>query len=213
MFSHRHKKKQYGTGGVYTRGISLVETVITIGIAVFALITIGTFTLSFYRNHAYAIEQSFAVNSARKGVDRMVRDIREASFSDEGGFPVVSIGAYEIVFFSDIDRDDMIERVRFSLDNGLLLRGQADSTGTPPEYPVSDDMESIVSDYVRNEEYGHAMLRYYDEEGDEIIDYDLVTDVAFVTIDLMVNINPDRLPHDFILKSSASLRNVHVGGE
>jgi Tfp pilus assembly protein PilW len=201
------------TDAVYKRGLSLVETVVTIAMATFAIIAIGSFTITFYRDHAYAIEQAFAVNSARKGVDRMVRDIREASFSDEGDFPIVSIGPYDIVFFSDIDHDDMIERVRFTLNSGTLFRGQAESAGMPSEYPVDDDSETIVSDYVRNEAYGHTLFRYYDKEGIEITDYGQIMDVTFVTVDMIVNINPDRLPRDFSLRSSASLRNTHMGTE
>jgi prepilin-type N-terminal cleavage/methylation domain-containing protein len=195
------------------RGMTFIEMLVAMAMATFALVAVGSFTVTFYRTHAYEIEQSLAINSARKGVERMVRDVREATFSDEGGFPISSIDAYEIVFFSDIDRDEKIERVHFFLSDGALLRGQTESTGNPPTYPVSDDTENIVSDHVRNETHGTPIFRYYDTHGDEITDYALVTDVAFITVNVIVNINPDRLPYDFNLQSSASLRNLRIGGE
>jgi hypothetical protein len=176
--------------------------------ATIALSAIASMTISFYRTHRYTIEQSFAINSARKGIERMVEDIREASFSDDGSFPIESMGAYELLFFSDIDRDDKIERVRFSLEDAIVYRGQAESAGDPLEYPVDDDTVQHVSDNVRNEEYGQALFRYYDESGTEILDYDNVTDVRFVTVHVVVNINPERLPQDYTLQSSATLRNL-----
>jgi type II secretory pathway pseudopilin PulG len=191
-----------------TRGMSLVEAVVAVGMATIALSAIASMTISFYRTHRYTIEQSFAINSARKGIERMVEDIREASFSDDGSFPIESMGAYELLFFSDIDRDDKIERVRFSLEDAIVYRGQAESAGDPLEYPVDDDTVQHVSDNVRNEEYGQALFRYYDESGTEILDYDNVTDVRFVTVHVIVNINPERLPQDYTLQSSATLRNL-----
>jgi type II secretory pathway pseudopilin PulG len=199
--------------GTLSSGMTLVEMLTAMAMATFVIIAVGGFTMSFYRTHAYEIEQALAINSARKGIERMVRDIREATYSDEGGFPVQSIGPYEMIFYSDIDRDDEIERVRFSLEDGILTRGQAESVGDPPTYPVSDDTESIISDHIRNAVQGNDVFTYYDVFGNVITDYSAVTDVAFVTVELTVNINPNRLPYDFNLQSSASLRNMRIGGE
>ncbi len=194
-------------------GISIVEMVVSIAMATFAIVAIGSFTISFYRTNAYGIEQSFAIHSARKGIDLMVRDIREATYSDEGSFPVVSIAPYAMVVYSDVDRDDSVERISFSLEGTNLIRGKAESAGDPPVYPGENDEEYSVSDSVRNETYGTPIFQYYDESGNEITDYDAVTDVVFVTVNVLVNINPSRLPRDFSLRSSASLRNTRVGTE
>ncbi|MBC8465118.1 MAG: hypothetical protein H8D63_01990 [Parcubacteria group bacterium] len=191
-----------------TRGMSLIEAVVAIGMATIALSAIASMTISFYRTHRYTIEQSFAINSARKGVERMVADIRETTFSDDGSFPIELMDAHELIFFSDIDRDDRIERVRFSLEDAVVFRGQAESTGDPLAYPADDDTIQQVSDNVRNEEYGQALFRYYDEAGNEILDYNEVMDVRFVTVQVVVNINPERLPQDYTLQSSATLRNL-----
>ena len=190
------------------QGISFIEAVVTIGVASVALIVVGSMTIAFYRTHGYTIEQSFAINSARRGIERMVGDIREATFADDGSFPLESIGPYTLVFFSDIDRDERIERVRFSLEHTVVLRGQAESAGNPLTYPLDDDSIQHVSDHIRNEEYGQALFHYYDETGNEILDYDQVTDVRFITVRVVVNINPERLPQDYTLQSSATLRNL-----
>ena len=90
-------------------GFTLIESLITI--AVFALITgvISGLILMLYRTHGYTWQQSTAVNEARKGIETMVKEIREAKFGDDGSFPIVKAGNKEFVFYSDIDKDGEIK--------------------------------------------------------------------------------------------------------
>jgi hypothetical protein len=61
---------------------------------------------------------------------------------------------------------------------------------------------------VRNVTQTEPVFRYYDTAGNEMTDLSRVTDITFIVIRLVVNINPNRLPNDFVLQSSASLRNL-----
>ncbi|NTV22736.1 MAG: hypothetical protein HGB03_04250 [Candidatus Yonathbacteria bacterium] len=192
----------------HSRGLSIVETIVTVAAATVVLIGLISFVLSLYRTNIYAVEQSFAINSARRGIERMVRDMREATYSDEGAFPIIFASPYEFYFYSDVDRDDNVERVRFYIENGLLKRAQTKAVGIPPTYPGNADTTSLVSDHVRNVVNTIPMFRYYDTAGNEVSNLSHVTDIAFVVVHMIVDINPYRLPNDFVLQSSASLRNL-----
>jgi len=189
-------------------GLSIIEMLVTVAVSTLILIAMVSFILSLYRTNMYAVEQSFAINSARRGIERMVRDMREATYSDDGSFPIISASPYEFYFYSDVDRDDNVERIKFYIENGLLKRAQTKSTGTPPVYPGSANTISLVSDHVRNVVNGVPMFRYYDTVGNEVTNLSHVTDIAFVVVRVIVDINPHRLPNDFVLQSSASLRNL-----
>lgn len=191
-----------------SRGLSIIEMLVTVAVSTLILIAMVSFILSLYRTNIYAVEQSFAINSARRGIERMVRDMREATYSDEGSFPIISASPYEFYFYSDVDRDNNVERIRFYIENGLLKRAQTKATGTPPVYPGSANTTSLISDHVRNVVNGVPMFRYYDTVGNEVTNLSHVTDIAFVVARVIVDINPNRLPNDFVLQSSASLRNL-----
>ncbi|NTV44393.1 MAG: hypothetical protein HGA67_01705 [Candidatus Yonathbacteria bacterium] len=194
-----------------TRGLTLVETLVAIAAGTATIIALSGFVLSFYRTNTYAIEQSFAVNSARRGIERMVRDMRETTYSDEGAFPIITASPYTLYFYSDVDRDTNVERIRFYLENGLLKKEQTKSVGDPPTYTGGTTVTTVVSDYVRNSALSVPLFKYYNAAGVEITNPSNIRDVVFVTVNVVVNINPLRLPSDFSLRSSATLRNLKAG--
>ena len=195
-------------GGKREYGLSFVEMLVAIGVFVIIMLALSSSLLYFYRANSYSIEQSFAVNAARRGVEILVRDLREATFSDEGAYPLVSGDAYSVSFYSDIDRDESVEKVRYFLDGGVLKKGVVNASGDPPSYTGAEAV-SVVSDNVRNETQGVSIFRYYDKNRGEIFNVGLnLTDVVFVTVNLIVNVNPNRLPNEFTLRSSATIRNA-----
>lgn len=190
-------------------GFTFIETIMTVAIFSLVMIAVTGSIIYFYRANAYAIEQSFAVNSARKGVELMVRDIREAAYSEEGAYPLIDVSTSSVSFYSDVDRDDNIERIQYVLDDTILTKGVTDPVGNPPEYLDQNENVSNVSTDVRNGLQDMPVFRYYDRDGAEVTDFEGgLGDIAFVTVDLIVNINPSRLPNEFNLKSSATIRNL-----
>lgn len=98
-----------------TKGFTLIETIVTI--AIFALIwgAVSAFIVMTYRTHVYTWQQSIAIDEARKGIETMVKEIREAKLGDDGSYPIVLAQDKEFIFYSDIDKDGETERVRYFL--------------------------------------------------------------------------------------------------
>ena len=99
------------------RGFSLIETIITI--FVFSMLVAALFSAIFvlYKSQSYNFAQSMAVAEARRGIEEMVKEIREAQTSQSGSFLIEKADDKEFVFFADIDNDGQIERVRYFLGN------------------------------------------------------------------------------------------------
>lgn len=189
-------------------GFTLIETVVALSI--FSLI-LGSFVASvtfFYRSNAYALEQAFAVNSARKGVEQMMKDIRKVAYSDEGSYPVITIADSTFSFYSDTDTDTYIEKVRYFLDGTDLKKGVVNSSGTPLAYDDNTETISTISDDVQNSAQSVALFSYYNASGTPVTNMASTTDVIFVTADIIVNVNPLNIVNDFRLRSSATMRNI-----
>lgn len=189
------------------RGLSLIESLVAIGIFTVIMSAIVSSVIFFYRANTSSLEQSFQIDSARRGVEFMVRDIREATYGDNGAYPLAEIASTSITFYSDTDQDAVIERIRYTLEGTQLFRHVLDSSGTPPTY-TGAGATSTVSVYVRNDEEIVPIFRYYDANGVEITDYVEVDEVRSIVIDLIVNIQPVRKPEEFTLHSSATIRNL-----
>lgn len=190
------------------RGLSIVEMLVLVAVFGLVMIAVASSVLFFYRTNSNTVEQAFAINSARKGVQSMVRDIRETAYSDAGAFPVIAIATSTFTFYSDVDRDDSVERIRYFLDDTVLRKGVTNATGDPPAYVDANEVISLVSDNVRNTAQMIDTFSYFTATGTQITNFADVTDVAFVDVHLIVNINPSRLPEEFTLRGSATLRNL-----
>jgi len=137
----------------------------------------------------------------------MVREIRGASYSDTGAYPVVSADNMEFIFYSDTDRDNSIERVRYFLDGTDFKRGKIESSGDPLGYELSNEVVSVLSVYSRNDA-GDPIFSYLDSSGVEITDLSNITNITFVRVNLIVNVVEGRAPNEFNLRSTAQIRNL-----
>jgi hypothetical protein len=198
-------KNKYKTSNL---GFTIIETLVVIGAFAFIMVAVTSSILYFYKSNTITLEQAYAINSARKGIEFMTRDIKEIIYSDEGAYPIISIDANSFYFYSDVDRDSSIERIRYFIDGTDLKKGLTESAGDPPQYLDINEVISVVSDNSRNIEQGISVFRYFDNQGNEIIDYANISDVAFVKVNMVVNVNANRLPDEFTLRSSATLRNL-----
>lgn len=190
-------------------GYTALEVIVVIGITSLVLGIITGSVLSFYKSNTNTLEQAIQVDSARKGVEYLVRDLREASFADDGSFPIIQNSSTSISFYSDVDRDFSVEKIRYFLEGTTLKKGITNAVGSPPLYTGTEQVTS-VSEYIRNIEQGIPVFRYYTASSTEIASGANPTNVSFVTLDLVVNVDVNRLPGQFTLHSSATIRNLRT---
>lgn len=188
-------------------GLTLIETVVYIGLFSLIMMSLFRMVIFFYHTNRYTLEQSTQLDAARKGVAAMVQNIRESDYSDTGAFPIVSAGADSFSFYSNVDSDALVEKVRFFLSGNNFQEGIIKSTGNPPVYSGTEAITTIAQ-FVRNGESNTSIFQYYDNTGTEITDYSRVANIAFVKMNLIVNVNPSTLPNEFALRSSATIRNL-----
>ncbi len=190
-----------------SRGMTLIEMLVSIMVFVLAMTSIIATVRSFYRTNTYAVDQTSAVSSAQRGVESMVKAFREAAYSSNGAYPILTIGAHDVTLYADVDTDPFVERVRYFIQGTSLLRELTDPAGDPLVYGASQ-VSSVVSETVRNIEQGVTTFKYYDESGDEITNYAEIAEVRFIEMNVVVNVDPLRLPNQLILRSTAALRNL-----
>lgn len=188
-------------------GMTLVETIVVLSIFTVLSIAIGQAVSSFYRYNSYTIAQSYQVDHARRGVEFLVRDLREMTYSDGGAFPLISYATSTISFYSDIDRDDSVEKVEYELNGQVLYKYTYNATGSPAIYPDDPSRTETISEYVHNNLEDVTLFTYYDREGNELAVGNL-SDVRHIEVSLIVNVDPIREPGKYHLRSSASLRNL-----
>jgi type II secretory pathway pseudopilin PulG len=94
-------------------GYTMVEMLVVIFVFTLVWGVIAQSIVMIYRTQGFAMDQSRAINEARKGVQAMAREIRQAAAGDNGAYPIELAADKEFVFYSDIDNDGKVERVRY----------------------------------------------------------------------------------------------------
>jgi len=68
------------------KNFTLIETLITLATFTILILAVSSSIVYLYRTSSYDIQQAQAIDSARRGVDTMVREIREATDADTGAY-------------------------------------------------------------------------------------------------------------------------------
>ncbi len=190
------------------RAFTLTEAVMTVAIFTLVMFAVFQSIITFYRYNAYSMAQSYQVAQARRGIDLLVRDAREMTLADDGTFPLTRMEEHLVGFYSDIDRDDSVEYVEYELSTTTLEKRIYGATGTPPVYSTTPEETHIISQFVQNIPQGTSTFFYYDTNGNLATATTTVTDIVYIAVQIIVNIDPVRDPGEFMLKSSAALRNL-----
>lgn len=103
------------------KAFTLIETLMTIAIFVILMGALAGLITMAYRTYGYIWEQTRAIDEARRGIETMVKEIREARPGDDGSYPIEKAEDKEFIFYSDIDKDGETEKVRYFL--GTVGRG------------------------------------------------------------------------------------------
>ncbi len=160
------------------RGLTLIEVLIAMaiitGIAFFITLFSGDladYSLRFNRS-------LFTQQEVQQTLQIIVPEIRSASQSSNGVYPIVQATTSTFKFYADLDRDGDFEEVRYFLQNGTFKKGVIKPTGQPPSYPSSTE---DVYDMVHNMSTS-TIFFYYDNTATSTLSAPLAAPVDVLKI-------------------------------
>lgn len=191
-----------------SNGFTLIEALVVIAMISSIGVAMGGIIQYFYQKNAFLLEQTASLDNARRTILDAVRTIREASYGDDGAYPIANAATSTLTFYADLDNDGSVEKIRYYLSNGTLYRGVTNSTGSPPSYAGQSEATTTVAAYVRNAS-STPLFTYYDDAGATLpaasTDESLI---RAVSISVWIDLNPNRAPNTFNLMETATLRNI-----
>lgn len=196
-------------GGDKQSGLSVLEIVIVIGITGVIITALVRFLVVGYPLSKTTYLQVRSTETARLQLKRIVKILREARQSDTGAYPLVEIEQQKIVFFADVDADEVTERVRLELNGTQLLKGILEPTGDPLEYDENNESEVVLMANVRNG--SDQIFTYY--SGDYPSDTTPLTstnmsEVKYIQMRLIIDADPAVDPPAVDVQSQVQLRNL-----
>ena len=198
---------------INSNGFTLIETIVAVFVFNLSMGVIAGLIIMGYKTQGYTWQQSQAIDEARKGIETMVKEIREAITAEGGAYTIDTTEDFQFIFYSDVDKDDRIEKVRYYIEGDTesaagaqFMKSTIEPTGFPVTYPADSEVPVVVSNYVRN---SPPIFKYYKDDGTELIEMPArKKDTKVMKVYLKINVNVNRSPQDFELESKVQLRNL-----
>lgn len=191
-------------------GFSIIELLV----GIFALVLIGIAAITFQKDvfpmNTFFSNSIAAQGEARKTLKTISAEIRSASPSNVGSYPIEQTTATSFIFYSDTDNDQLKERIRYFLDGPTLKRGVIKPSGIPFVYnPGSEVISELIHDVVNG---ATAVFNYYDKNYNGTTEpltepIDIVA-VRLVKITVIIDRDPSKPPGPMTLTTQVSIRNL-----
>jgi hypothetical protein len=145
-----------------SRGVTLIELIVSIGITTLLLGGIYLASTKIFSIGGYLTTSLEEQGQIRKALKEIVPELRSASQSSAGAYPIALASSTAITFYGDIDEDGTKERLRYFLSTSTLWRGYLRATGSPAVYNSANE---IVTALVRNVVYSTStpLFQYFDK--------------------------------------------------
>lgn len=191
-------------------GFSVIELLITV--FVFTMLSMAVYTLfhSISSSNRVLSASITAQDEARKVLKPLVGEVRDATTSSTGTYAIHSASNTEFAFYSNVDSDTLVERVRYFLSGTTLKKGVIKPSGAPLTY---DSTSEIVTDVIHHMANGATpIFSYYDKNytGTQaaLSTPILVSSVRLVKIYVIIDPLGASSPSPTIMTTQVQLRNL-----
>ncbi len=192
------------------KGFSLAEIIVVTAITGAIFLAVFNFGQNIFFFNSEAQKNLNAQSGARRVLKTLVKELRSASPSSLGAYPVVLASSTSLIFFSNIDDDVYKEQIRYFLQGNELKRGLTKPSGSPLSYnPANEQIVSLISD-VNNGVT--PIFEYFDANyagtSTPLIQPVQATLVRLVRITVKIEKDPTRSLGPLITESQVFLRNL-----
>ncbi|MEW6408127.1 MAG: type II secretion system protein [Patescibacteria group bacterium] len=192
------------------RGLTLVETLTAISIFSIALVAVFTFISQGLKAQNMNIQQIVAQSNARYALKTINTELRGAQYSEEGDYPIAQAENNNLVFYSDIDSDGQIEKLRYFLEGDELKKEKTEPEGEPPKYYDISKKTTVLAKHIKMN--STPIFKYY--EGSYAGTEPSMTPpinlgkIRLIHITLIIDVNPNRTPPPLAIETEIVLRNL-----
>ena len=141
-------------------GFTLIE--LLIAIAIFLILSLGIVALVSNVFISSSKQSNLLADSdqARRLAFSFINELRNMSNSSTGSYALASSTGQSIMFYSNIDADADMERIRYFALNGRLYKGVLEPVGNPLTYTPANEKTFVAQDNLANG--ADPVFYYYD---------------------------------------------------
>ncbi|GIW66371.1 MAG: hypothetical protein KatS3mg095_0269 [Candidatus Parcubacteria bacterium] len=176
------------------KAMTLIEILISLLIIGFIIITLFFFTINISNFNTYFVFNLGKHQEIISTANIMSRELKSMLQSNVGNYPIEKATNNEIVFYSDIDNDGLVERIRYFIENNNLKKGIVKPQGNPLSYDLNQEKILTLIYNLTNSN----IFEYYDKNNQLTFD---INNIKIIKINLSAvePINNHYINHSFII--------------
>lgn len=193
-----------------------MEVLVSLGILGIITVSAVYLIIKYFQFNDQVSAKLVLQSEARSITEQMVNEFRKANQSSNGASAIEAADSDSIIFFSNIDADSYLERVRYFIDGINLKKDVIKPSGNPLTYDIETDTNtgnetiSILSAHIDN---GAAdLFEYYDNtyngSGLPLVFPVDKTQVKMVGINLILKGGTTSNPVSLSVSAKVNLRNL-----
>lgn len=193
-----------------SKAFTVVETLVSIGIVVALALVISAFERDIFALNSSLQNNLTAQLDARKVLRTAIAELRSASPSSLGAYPLAQAATSSIIFYSNIDSDAPKERLRYFLQGTTLVRGVIQPTGVPIVYNSSSEaFDTVIRNVIATTTpiFEYFDKNFYGTTTPLIQPVDPLA-VRLVRITVVIDRDPNRSPTLITVSTQGTLRNL-----
>lgn len=193
------------------KGFSLIEVIIFAAIAGAVLFVVANTTKNVSTIEEFVNQKLKSRGDLEQTFQILVTDIRSAGPSSNGSYPIMSASTSSLIFYSDIDQDRIMERVRYFFTTSTITKGVIEPTGSPLVYASSSETLSNLIENVINSASSN-FLNYYGDtftgSGSPLSSPIDISKIRVVQVSVNVDTNPGETPKPTLFSDTVTIRNL-----
>jgi len=192
-------------------GFTLVEILVSISIFVMVGLAIANYGRDIFSLNTSLQNSLTAQMDGRQVVKKLVAELRGASPSSLGAYPIETAGTSTLIFYSNVDSDAYKERIRYYVSGTTLRRGVIKPSGNPLTYPSGSETFSTI---VRNVKVSTStpIFEYFDGNyagtTTPLVQPVTISSIRLIRTTVVIEADANKSPNPITITSQAMLRNL-----
>ncbi len=191
-------------------GFTLMELLISIALFSMMLLMIASFTQNIF-SYKRGFGNTLSVyDSSRTILQPIASEIRSATTSSLGSYPIDTATTTTFTFFTDTNDDGLKEKIRYFLSGTTLRKGVVSPSGSPLNYNGAEVLTDVVYN-VRNTG-ANPIFEYYDTNysgsSSALTQPVDISTIRLVKITLLLDADLNNPPDAAIITTQISFRNL-----
>lgn len=201
-------QKIFNKNNLRNEGMTLAEILVAVAIITVIGLAISTFARDLFMYSGTVQSNLSAQQDARQMLRQFASELRIASQSSTGTYPISEASDTAITFYSDLNGDGVKDRVRYYISGNMIKKDVLVPTGLPLAY-TGTPATSIV---MRDLSVTTGIFSYYDKNytgtsaplGSPVD----VSSVRLVKMNITIDRDPNRSPTPINVTTQVVIRNL-----